>query len=135
MELRHWLAELPREIVFDEVYKGSAGMLPFMAVVTWGGVFVMGATIAAPGMLTNLARVAVRELGEQLGKLLAEDAIVGRIIRKAAPQLLTMLVTAIMNCFPQPRAPARPPDLGRGFRPGAGCQTVAGSKNFFKYDA
>lgn len=102
MELRFWLPELPREIIFDEVYRGSAGMLPFIAVVTWGGVAIMTLGIAAPGLLTYVARETIRRLEEQLATQVAEDAIIRRAIRQAAPQLLAMLVTAVMNHLPQP---------------------------------
>jgi hypothetical protein len=107
MELRFWLPDLPKEIIFEEVYQSTKGMLPFIALVTWGGVAVMTIGIAAPGLLSYLARETVRKLDEQLATQLTEDAVVRRAIRTATPQLLAMLVTGVMNHLPQPKDPVK----------------------------
>lgn len=98
MHLTDWLRDFQRGFIFAEVYKNTAGMLPFITLITWGGAMVMGGAVLGLGApLAQLARTTVPEIARQVsGKLMAKQAA-----RKAVPQLIAFLVENVMSLMPQ----------------------------------
>ena len=99
--LRDWLDEAWLLSYSDEVYRSTAGMLPFMALVTWGGVAVMTVGILAPGAMTgamtHLARTAVRKLAiGTTTKLVTHELIIA-----FRPQLAGLFVEAAVGLVPK----------------------------------
>lgn len=93
-----WLTDFQNGLVFAEVYKNTAGMLPFITVIVWGGLLVMtGGVLGLGNSLAGLARKTVTALSNQLaGKFVEKKAA-----REARPFLIAMLVQAIMHFIPK----------------------------------
>lgn len=93
-----WLIDFQRGLVMAEVYKNTAGMLPIITVIVWGGVLVMtGGVLGLGNSLAGLARKTVMELSKQLaGKFVEKN-----VAREARPFLIAMLMQAIMHFIPK----------------------------------
>ncbi len=98
MSLASWFQDLRIRLLAEELYRDTEGMLPFIAVVTWGGVIVMtGGIVGVGGVLGGLARETVRQLEIQFaGKEIAREAA-----REAARYLVVMIVEAVMSMLPE----------------------------------
>jgi hypothetical protein len=98
MALLDWLDDFDKGMIFKEVYRSTAGMLPFITVITWGGAIVMGGAVLGVGApLAQLARTTVRQLGSMVGgKLIAK-----KIARDAAPNLIAVVVEGVMSLMPK----------------------------------
>jgi hypothetical protein len=98
MKLADWFLDLRIRLFADQLYRNTAHLLPLIAIVTWGGVIVMsGGVLGMGGVLGNLGRQTVRELGVRFaGKEIAKVAA-----RKAAPYLVAMIVEAVVGMLPE----------------------------------
>jgi len=98
MHLTDWLTDFNQNMIFAEVYRSTAGMLPFITLITWGGAVVMtGGVLGFGAPLATLARTSVQQLAQQFGgKMLAKKAA-----RDAVPYLIAFLVERIMILMPQ----------------------------------
>jgi len=98
MHLADWFQDLRLQLFAEQLYASTKGMLPIIAVVTWGGVIVMtGGVVGIGGWLGGVARQTVRELGvEFAGKEIAQKAA-----RKAAPYLVGLIVETVISVFPE----------------------------------
>jgi hypothetical protein len=94
----HWFEDLRVRLFADVLYQNTAHLLPLIAIVTWGGVIVMsGGVLGMGGVLGNLGRQTVRELGVRFaGKEIAKVAA-----RNAAPYLVAMIVEAVVGMLPE----------------------------------
>jgi len=92
IRLRAFFEDLRISQISAEVYRGTAGMVAFITLVTWGGVIVMtGGVLGMGATLSGVARETVRQLGQQFaGKMIAKQAA-----RTAAPFLVAMLAENI----------------------------------------
>ncbi|MGW2937489.1 hypothetical protein ACWDA7_38010 [Streptomyces sp. NPDC001156] len=94
MRLADWFQDLRIRLLAEQLYRDTAGLLPFIAIVTWGGVIVMtGGVLGMGGVLGNLARQTVRELGVQF----ANKEITQEAARKAAPLLAAAIVEGVVS--------------------------------------
>lgn len=93
-----WLTDFQHGLVWAEVFKNTAGILPIITVIVWGGLLVMsGGVLGLGNSLAGLARKTVMELSKQLaGKFIEKNAA-----REARPFLIAMLVQAIMHFIPK----------------------------------
>lgn len=98
MALTDWLEDFREGMIFAEVYRSTAGMLPFITLITWGGAIVMSVGVLGVGApLAQLARTTVQQLGSMVGgKLLAK-----KIARDAAPNLIAVVVEGVMSLMPK----------------------------------
>lgn len=98
MKLTAWLEDIRIGTLAAEVYRSTAGLLPIITFITWGGVIVMsGGSLSVPASMTTLARTTVVQLSQQVaGKLITKEAA-----RKARPFLVAALVEGVMGLIPK----------------------------------
>lgn len=98
MRLADWFQDLRIKLFADQLYRDTAGLLPMIQLVTWGGVIVMtGGVAGMGGWLGGVARETVRQLGLKFaGKQIAEKAA-----RDAAPYLIGLIVETVVGLLPE----------------------------------
>ncbi len=95
--INKWLIDFQHSLVYAEVYRNTAGMLPFITLITWGGVIVAtGGALGLGSTMVGLSRATVPELVKNAaGKFIAKEAV-----RKARLQLIAMLVDGLLSLMP-----------------------------------
>jgi hypothetical protein len=98
MSLLNWLDDFDKSMVFAEVYRSTAGMLPFITLITWGGAMVMtGGVLGVGAPLAQLARTTVQQIASQVGgKLVAK-----KVARDLAPQLIAIVIEGVLSLLPK----------------------------------
>jgi hypothetical protein len=98
MHLADWFQDLRIQLFADQLYQATAGLLPMIELVTWGGVIVMtGGVAGAGGWLGGVARGTIQQLGLSFaGKQIAKEAA-----RKAAPYLVALIVETVVSVLPE----------------------------------
>jgi hypothetical protein len=98
VRLATWFEDLRWQLFADKIYRNTAHLLPWIEVVTWGGVIVMTGGIAGMGgWLGGVARGTVRQLGlDFAGKQIAKEAA-----RRAAPYLVALIVETVVSVLPE----------------------------------
>ncbi len=98
IEFTQWLNEIGDDDLAADVYRSTAGMLPFITLITWGGVAVItGGVLVAKFTLGTVAREAVRQLvGKVVGSRIAKKAA-----KEAVPFLISALAAGAMNLIPK----------------------------------
>jgi hypothetical protein len=100
MALADWYEQNYYGKVFNEVYESTKGMIPFMMLVTFGGVAIAGgAVIGAGAAIGALGRTAVKHIvTDQAGKKLTKEAI-----RKFRAQAIALVADGLLGLLPQTR--------------------------------
>jgi hypothetical protein len=118
MDLAAWYRQNELGKIFAEVYESTKGALPFILLVTWGGVAAIGGAVFGGAALANLARGLIRDL--------AQDALAKRLtrelIRKFRAQLIALVADGLLELLP--RTDNLLFELLRGFVHGFGAGAV-----------
>jgi hypothetical protein len=107
MEVEKWLRDSAVGELSRDIYRNTAGMLPIINAVTWGGVVVMtggvlglgdlavigGRAVLSP--LSHLGRMLGKQIVKQISKYLSKEAI-----KKLLPQLIAFGVELVMSFIP-----------------------------------
>jgi hypothetical protein len=98
MAILDWLDDFDKSMVFAEVYRSTAGMLPFITLITWGGAIVMtGGVLGFGAPLGQLARTTVQQIASQVGgKLISK-----KLARDLAPQLIAIVIEGVLSLLPR----------------------------------
>lgn len=82
-----------------QVYRNTAGMLPFIALITWGGMILMaGGLLGVGAPLGNLAVIGIREVATQA----AARGLTREAIKKFRGQLIAILSDGLLALMPKP---------------------------------
>ncbi|GIH08303.1 hypothetical protein Rhe02_63700 [Rhizocola hellebori] len=98
IQLTDWLTDNEVGALAADIYENTAGMLPFITLVTWGGVIVMtGGVVGVPVVMTNVARSLVKTLvTHAVGSAIAKNAAAA-----ARRILMAELIAAAMSLVPK----------------------------------
>ncbi|HZN17943.1 MAG TPA: hypothetical protein VFB84_07100 [Micromonosporaceae bacterium] len=98
MKIERWLAKVRLETISADVYRNTAGMLPIITLVTWGGVVVMtGGLVGVPASMTVVSRTAITKLVTHVaGSQVAKNAAVA-----ARRILIAELAESAMSLVPK----------------------------------
>lgn len=98
MKFTDWLNEIRIEDLSADIYRNTAGLLPFITLVTWGGVVVMtGGVLGVQFSLGSVARTTITQLVTKA----AGSRIAKKAAKEARPFLTATLVAAAMDLVPK----------------------------------
>jgi hypothetical protein len=98
MDLADWYTDNYQGQLFTRVYENTKGMIPFILVVTFGGVAVAGgAVIGAGAALGTIARTAIKDfVADQAAKKVTRE-----LVERFRSQLVALLADGILKLLPQ----------------------------------
>lgn len=119
-ELNDWVRDLYVSDFSSQAYRNTAGMLPFIALITWGGVIIAsGGVLGLGATLGNLARMGVREVAAQAVK----RGLTKEAIKKFRSQLTAVLADGLLALMP--KTDTLPFEFMRGLLHGFGGGTIS----------